>query len=523
MEDVDAHRAQPPAATAGLWLGFGALCVGMFMAILDIQVVVTSLSVIEDALKIGADRMSWVQTTYLIAEIISIPLTGLLIRVFTIRWLFTGAITTFTLASIGCALSYDFVSLIVFRVLQGFAGGVLIPLVFAAIFLLFGRGLKQTIATTIGGLLAVLAPTLGPITGGWITENYTWHWLFLINVGPGIVTLAIGMLCLPRSSTRLHLFRTLDWMSLVYVAVGLAALLIGLKDAPDLGWLAPQVLGCFAIFAICAVLAIRRPKPAISFVLLRDRNLAYGCILSFILGAGLFGSVYLLPLFLAFVRGMGPLDIGLVILVTGIAQLVTAPVVVQIDRHVDARLLSAIGFAAFAAGLLMSGFQTLATGYDEMFWPQVIRGSFVALCILPPIRFALGFIARENIADASGLFNLARNLGGAIGIALIDTIVFSRGPEHADRLVELIKADPAKAASALGIGVDELPDPLDPTGLMSIMDVIQQASLTSAINEAWIVLSAITAMALPILFLMGSIRIATPPSEAGAVEKINSA
>jgi DHA2 family multidrug resistance protein len=166
---------------------------------------------------------------------------------------------------------------------------------------------------------------------------------------------------------------------------------------------------------------------------------------------------------------MGPLDIGLVILVTGIAQLVTAPVVVQIDRYVDARLLSAIGFGAFAIGLLMSGFQTIATGYDEMFWPQVVRGAFVALCILPPIRFALGFISREHIAVASGLFNLSRNLGGAIGIALIDTIVFSRGPEHADRIVDLIKADPTQAAAALSLTVDDLPDPQDP-GSSGIMD-----------------------------------------------------
>jgi MFS transporter, DHA2 family, multidrug resistance protein len=214
-----------------------------------------------------------------------------------------------------------------------------------------------------------------------------------------------------------------------------------------------------------------------------------------------------LPLFLAFVHSMGPLDIGLVILVTGIAQLVTAPFAVQVDRYVDARLLSAIGFGAFAIGMLMSGFQTIATGYDEMFWPQVVRGAFVALCILPPIRFALGFISREHIADASGLFNLSRNLGGAIGIALIDTIVFSRGPEHADRILDLIKLDPAKAALVLGITVDELPDSQDPMGLLGIMDVIEQASITLAINEAWLVMGLITATALVVLLVMGPIRV----------------
>jgi DHA2 family multidrug resistance protein len=150
-----------------------------------------------------------------------------------------------------------------------------------------------------------------------------------------------------------------------------------------------------------------------------------------------------------------------------------------------------------------------------MFWPQVVRGAFVALCILPPIRFALGFIPREHIADASGLFNLSRNLGGAIGIALIDTIVFSRGPEHADRITELIKLDPAKAASVLGLTVDALPDPQDPLGLMGIMDVIEQASITAAINEAWLVMAGITAVALVVLLAMGPIRVPAPPVPAG--------
>ncbi len=507
MSIATPNQIETPQATVALWLGYGALCVGMFMAILDIQVVVTSLSVIQDALHIGADYMSWVQTTYLIAEVISIPLTGLLIRVFTIRWLFVGAIATFTLASIGCAMSFDFASLIIFRVLQGFAGGILIPLVFAAIFLLFGKGLKQTIATTIGGLLAVLAPTLGPLTGGWITENFSWHMLFLINVPPGLITLALGYYCLPKVKTQISLFKDLDWVSLLYVSISLATLLIALKEAPGRGWLSPQVIGLFVAVVCFAVLTLKRPAPVISFHLLRDRNLAFGCMLSFILGISLFGSVYLLPLFLAFVHDMGPLEIGVVILVTGIAQLVTAPLAVQIDRHMDARLLSAAGFLFFAIGLFMSGFQTIATGYDEMFWPQVVRGSFVALCILPPIRFALGFLPREKVADASGLFNLSRNLGGAIGIALIDTIVFSRAPEHADMISDLLKSDPAAAARLLGVGVADLPASQDLMGLMGIMDAVQQASLTLAINESWLVLSAITASGLVVLAAMGPIRV----------------
>jgi DHA2 family multidrug resistance protein len=164
-------RADHPAA-ATPWPGFLLMCLGMFMAILDIQVVATSLPTIKEAFGISADAMSWIQTAYLIAEVIAIPLTGLLTRVLTLRWLFVSAITLFTVASIGCAFSSSFASLIVFRVVQGFAGGALIPAVFSAVFLLFPTKLHAT-ATTVGGVVAVLAPTVGPVVGGWITETYS--------------------------------------------------------------------------------------------------------------------------------------------------------------------------------------------------------------------------------------------------------------------------------------------------------------------------------------------------------------
>ena len=482
------------------------MCFGMFMAILDIQIVITSLPVIEDALRIGADRMSWVQTAYLIAEVVAIPITGLLTRVFSLRWLFTGAILVFTLASIGCAWSTGFVSLITFRVFQGLAGGVLIPLVFTANFLLFPRGLEQTIATTMGGVLAVLAPALGPITGGILTENFSWHWLFLINVGPGLVTLFAGAVFLPRVRPRIHLLGSLDWLSLAAIAIALGTLEIALKEAPDRGWLSPVVAGLGAVTVLGFWYAVRRPAPVVDFALLRDRNLAFGCAVSFILGVGLFGSVYLMPVFLAFVRGHGPLDIGKIILVTGVAQLITAPIAVYLDRRFPGRLLATLAFATFAVGLAMSCHQSRLTDYDEMFWPQVMRGAVVALCILPPTRFALGLLPPDRVADASGLYNLSRNLGGAIGIALIDTVMFSRGPDHSERILALLRSDPAAGASLLGIPQADLPDPEDPLGLMSITDLIQEQSLAMAINESWLLLAGITVAAVVLLAVMGPIR-----------------
>lgn len=487
------------------WAGYIALCVGMFMAILDIQVVVTSLKTIEEALGIGADRMSWVQTSYLIAEVIAIPIIGLLMRVFGMRTLFAGALGLFTLASIGCALSVGFWDLMAWRVMQGFAGGVLIPLVFSAIFLLFPRGLEQTLATTAGGFLAVLAPTLGPVTGGWLTEHFSWHWLFLINVLPGIAALATGLLTLPGSALQVRLLRSLDWLSLAAFGVSLGLLVIGLKEAPSRGWLAPEVLGAFVLSLLALGVSVKRVEPAIMFHLLRDRALAFGCGLSFLLGFVLFASVYILPVFFAFVQAMTPLQIGLITIVMGLTQIIAAPVSVWLDRRFDARLLTAIGFSVFAGGLALNANLTVASGEAEVFWAQIVRGAAVALCILPPIRMALALQPIAVVSDASGLFNVVRNIGGAIGIAIMDTVMFTRGPSHADTIMDLMQAEPAAAAARLGITVDTLPAPDDAMSLMGIMDLIQNASLTMAINECWWLLAAASLLALPLLWWLGPV------------------
>ena len=227
------HDAMP-AASLRTWAGFIIMCLGMFMAILDIQIVATSLPTIQRALGITPDRMVWVQTAYLTAEIVAIPLTGYLTGLLGMRWLFVSAVTVFSVASAGCAQSHDFETLIAWRIVQGFAGGTMIPSVFSAVFLLFPAR-SQGIATTIAGIAAVLAPTVGPIAGGWITQTWSWHWLFRINIAPGILA-ALGAAAMLRGErTNQRLPRAFDPVALVALAVALSAFEIGLKDAPTLG------------------------------------------------------------------------------------------------------------------------------------------------------------------------------------------------------------------------------------------------------------------------------------------------
>jgi DHA2 family multidrug resistance protein len=492
------------------WLGFIALAVGMFMAILDIQVVVTSLKTIEEALGIGADMMSWVQTAYIIAEVIAIPITALLTRVLSMRWLFVIALGIFTLASLGCASAMGTSSLLAWRVLQGFAGGVLIPLVFSAIFLLMPKGLEQTLATALGGFLAVLAPTLGPIIGGWLTEHYSWHWLFLINVIPGIFGLLVGAVFLPSSRFRFEILRELDWLSLVAFGLCLALLIIGLKEAPRTSWLSPIVLGCFALSATSLWFSVKRPDPAIHFYLFKNRAMAYGSALSFLIGFLLFSSVYVLPVFLGFVRGHGPLAIGLIVLTMGLMQILAAPFTVWIDRFVDARLMTAVGFLLFTLGLFLNGGLTVNSDEPELFWALVWRGVSITLCILPPIRIAMALMPIHQVSDASGLFNLMRNIGGVIGIAVMDSLIFTRAPNHAEALIDLAKTAPEKAAPLLGIPLADMPDPEDTMSIFALGELAQNAGLTQAINECWWLMAGLGLLALPLLWMLGPVESAKP-------------
>ncbi len=501
-QDTTEH-AIAPLSPRKRWLGFSILCLGMFMAILDIQVVATSLPDIQASLGIDKSSMSWVQTAYLIAEVIAIPLTGVLTRALSMRWLFIASIAVFTFASAGAAYATSFDQLIAWRVVQGFAGGTLIPTVFTAVFVMFPLR-SQALATTIAGVLAVLAPTVGPIVGGWITSNYTWPWLFLINIPAGIFALILAPAVLPRAPVRLSLIRNLDVIALAAVAIALGSIELALKEAPARGWLSLPVMSFAAASLIFGILFIRRsltkPLPIVDLTTFSDRSFAIGCCLSFILGIGLYGSVYLMPVFLSFVRGHDAFETGQIMLVTGLAQLAAAPIAVALERRVDPRLLTGFGFALFAVGLAMSSNQTVKTDFDDMLVPQIIRGVAIMFCLLPPTRLALGGLETSRIPDASGLFNLMRNLGGAIGLALIDTVLFGRAAGHGEALTARLKSGDTTAATQAGIPLDDfargLAEGLTPQMEVVVRGYIERAALSQSINEAWLMIAVLTAAAL---------------------------
>src|SRR5690242_17833485 len=367
------------------------MCVGMFMAILDIQVVASSLPAMAESLDIAEDKLSWIQTSYLIAEIIAIPLTGFLTRAMSVRWLFAGSTFAFTLASIGCALSNNFAELILLRTIQGFCGGALIPTVFTTIFVLF-EGKREALATTIAGSFAMIAPTLGPAFGGWLTEIYSWHAIFMINIVPGIVVTAIVAAIVRVGEPNWKLLKHIDYVTVVLAAIFLASLELALKEGPKRHWSGTYVWVLLAICAAACVVTIQqclaRKEPFVNLRRFRDLSFTCGCVLSFVLGFGLYSATYMTPVFLGFVRGHTALDIGKIMIVAGAAQLLSAPLAAYLETRIDARKLAFGGYAVFAAGLIVNGFEHPRWDFDEFLLPQILRGTAIMFCLLPSTRLA---------------------------------------------------------------------------------------------------------------------------------------
>ncbi len=503
--------AAEPAGSGGAktWIGFVAMAVGMFMAILDIQIVASSLPEIQAGLGIPLDRLSWVQTAYLMAEIVAIPLTGWLTRVLSTRGAFCACICGFTAASLACALSTGFWSLIPARVVQGFCGGALIPLVFSAIFLMF-QWPTRTRATLVAGLLAMLAPTMGPMVGGFVTERWSWHWLFLINVPPGIVTALLAACAVNVDRPDWRRFGSIDLLALPLLAAFLASLQLLLKEAPRRGWGSAPMLLLAGLCIACGGGVIRRSlrhaAPLIDLSAFRNRNFAASCWFSFVLGIGLYGATYLLPVFLGLVRDYEALAIGAIMMATGAAQLVMAPIATALERRVDARLLIAAGYGLLALGLLGNGFMTFETDFRGLLWQQIARGSAIMLCLLPSTALALGGFDPAEIPNASGLFNLMRNLGGAIGLALIDTVLEQRAPAHVAALVARLQMGDAAAARLVGLPVDRFKGvplgPVDQATREFVAPLVERAGLVAACNDAWLLIGGLAALALLALPLL---------------------
>lgn len=435
---------QPPNPTVSLktWIGVIGAMLGAFMAVLDIQITNSSLEEIQAALGATLEEGSWISTAYLIAEIVVIPISGWLSQVFSIRRYLLVNVILFIISSICCAQSTSLGMMIVFRACQGFTGGVLIPLALTIV-LTFLPQAKQPIGMALFAMTATFAPSVGPTIGGWLTDNIGWEYNFYLNIIPGAIMLAAIAYAIPAKPMQLHLLKNGDWWGIFSMAVGLASLEIFLEEGNREDWFASDLITRCAVFAVIFLaiflwLELTRRQPFINLRLLLRRNFGIGSIAGLALGLGLYGSIYILPLYLTQIQDYTAMQIGEVIMWSGLPQLLLIPFVPKLMQRFDIRLLAAIGFSIFAVSCFMNSNMTSQTDITQLRWSQLVRAIGQPLMIVPLTTISTGNIEPEQAGSASGLFNMMRNLGGSIGIAILSTLLSRREQFHSSHIGEAI-------------------------------------------------------------------------------------
>lgn len=433
-----------PAALSPLrmWAAVVGSTLGAFMAVLNIQIVNASLADIQGAIGAGTDDGGWISTSYLIAEIVVIPLSAWLARVFSVRnYLLANAIL-FLVFSVACAFAANLQQMIILRAIQGFSGGVLIPMAFTIIITLLPKA-KQPIGLALFALSATFAPAIGPTIGGYLTENWGWEYIFYVNLVPG--ALMVGMLwaSLDRGPMNLKLLAKGDWPGIVTMAIGLAALQTVLEEGNKEDWFGSDFIVRLSVTAAISltlflIIELKTAHPLLNLRLLVRRNFGFGIVANFLLGIALYGSVFVLPIYLTRIQGYNSEQIGMVLAWTGIPQLLLIPLVPRLMKRFDVRLLIIIGFALFAASNFMNVHMTGDYASDQLFWPNIVRAIGQALVFTPLSAIATAGIEQENAGSASALFNMMRNLGGAVGIASLQTFLSKREQFHSNILTNSV-------------------------------------------------------------------------------------
>lgn len=443
MADTNAVGSnQSSSVPLRTWIGVLASMLGAFMAVLDIQITNASLQDIQASLGATLEEGSWISTAYLVAEIIVIPLTGWLSRVFSLRWYLLVNTALFIFFSVSCAWAWNLNSMILFRALQGFTGGVLIPTAMTVVLTTLPAS-KQPVGLAAFGITAVFAPSIGPTLGGWLTENYGWEYSFYLNVIPGILMLAGVWYGIKQERPQLNLLGQGDWWGIISMAIGLGSLQVVLEEGSRKDWFGSQLIVRLSILAAIFItlfflIELTRKQPFINLRLVLKRNFGLASIVNVSLGVGLYGSIYILPLYLAQIQKYNAQQIGEVLIWAGIPQLFIIPLLPKLMQRIDVRLMVGVGVALFSVSAFMNSRMTYETGLPQLVWSQLVRAMGQPLIMVPLTSVATAGLSPKEAGSASGLFNMMRNMGGSIGIASLATLLTNREQFHSNRLGESI-------------------------------------------------------------------------------------
>lgn len=420
------------------WIGVLASMLGAFMAVLDIQITNASLQDIQASLGATLEEGSWISTAYLVAEIVVIPITGWLSRVFSLRRYLLVNTLLFIFFSICCAWAWNLNTMIIFRALQGFSGGVLIPSAMTVVLTTLPPS-QQSIGLAAFAISAVFAPSIGPTLGGWLTENFSWQYSFYINLFPGALMLAGVWYGIKQDKPQLQLLKQGDWWGIISIVIGLGSLQVVLEEGSRKDWFGSAFIVRLSVvaaifIALFLLIELTRKQPFINLRLLLRRNFGLASVVNVSLGVGLYGSIYILPLYLAQIQKYNALQIGEVLIWAGIPQLFIIPFIPKLMERIDVRLMVGVGISLFAVSAFMNAGMTYQTGLDQLRWSQLVRAMGQPLIMVPLTTIATAGLNPKEAGSASGLFNMMRNMGGSIGIAALATLLTNREQFHSNRL-----------------------------------------------------------------------------------------
>ncbi|WP_431478861.1 DHA2 family efflux MFS transporter permease subunit [Massilia eburnea] len=505
------------------WIAVAAGMLGAFMAVLDIQITNSSLRDILGALNATQEEGSWISTAYLVAEIIVIPLTALLTRTFGMRGYMMGTTALFLVFSTLCGAAWNLQSMILFRMMQGFTGGALIPMAMTLVMAKLPAS-KRAAGMAIFGLTATLAPSMGPTLGGYLSELYGWPSIFYINWVPGLLLIAGVAYGLDHEERKLSELFNADWLGIAFMAMGLGCLTIFLEEGNSKDWFESGFIIAFAGLSIVGLLgwvltSAMRPQPFVNLGLFAQRNFLVASALAAVMGMGLYGSSFLLPLYLGQIAGYSPMQIGEVIMWAGLPQLFIMPFAAKLSMKVDNRILCSIGLGLFGVSCIMNAYMDATTGYDQLLLSQVVRALGQPFVMLTLSNFAMNGIAPKDTASASSLFNMIRNLGGSIGIALLATQLTQREHFHSARLGEAVNSFSAATQlrldqltqSFIGKGFD--PVTASDKALKAVDGIVRRESFVMAYNDGFLIVGAILLSCILILWLSDKVK---SPSGGGS-------
>ena len=500
-------------ASLKTWIAVTAGMIGAFMAVLNIQITNASLLDIEGGIGTGIDNGAWISTSYLIGEIVVIPLTGYFSRVFSFRRYMITSTIAFALFSMACAFATNLGTMIMLRGVQGFAGGVLIPMAFTMVVTRLPKG-QQPMALAMFALSVTFAPAIGPTIGGYLTENYGWQTIFFINTIPSIAMVIALWFTLEREPVRLSLLREGDWAGIATMAIGLSALQTLLEEGNKDDWFGSLFivrLTVIAVIFLSAFVAIelKISKPLVDLRLLMKRSFGIGTLVNVLVGVALFGSVYVLPQYLGQVQNYNAEQIGEVLAWTGLPQLILIPFVPVLMKWVDARYIAMAGIALFATSFLLNTHMSVDYSGPQLLIPNLVRAVGQAMVLTPLSTIATAEIMPKDAANASALFNMLRNLGGAIGTAVLATIITRREQFHSNIIGQYVTAE----RGAVGQEIARMQGYFASRGISDAAEAHQQAiialgrlvhrqALVMAFSDAFAVMGIVLAFAAAALLLI---------------------